>query len=112
MNTRKFAVKALAASSPALRRSDKTVWYSECEYRDTTKGSASTSAVTTSEGGGAQAPGVDPQIQAFLGQAGPGDYIAILAYLAPTAENLSSSSQFWRRLSARPACCKSPAPTG
>ena len=25
--------------------------------------------MTTSEGGGAQAPGVDPQIQAFLGQA-------------------------------------------
>lgn len=27
--------------------------------------------MTASEGGGAQAPGVDPQIQAFLGQAWP-----------------------------------------
>jgi RpiB/LacA/LacB family sugar-phosphate isomerase len=30
---------------------------------------------------------VSQGLQAFLGQAGPGDYIAILAYLAPTAEN-------------------------
>jgi len=30
---------------------------------------------------------VSQGLQAFLGQAGPGDYIGILAYLAPTAEN-------------------------
>ena len=36
---------------------------------------------------GTKSASVSQGLQAFLGQAGPGDYIAILAYLAPTAEN-------------------------
>jgi hypothetical protein len=36
---------------------------------------------------GTKSASVSQGLQAFLGQARPGDYIAILAYLAPTAEN-------------------------
>jgi len=38
---------------------------------------------------GAKSASVSQGLQAFLGQAGAGDYIAILAYLAPTADNWS-----------------------
>ena len=38
---------------------------------------------------GTKSPSVIQGLQAFLGQAGAGDYIAILAYLAPTADNWS-----------------------
>jgi RpiB/LacA/LacB family sugar-phosphate isomerase len=37
----------------------------------------------------AKSASVSQGLQAFLGQAGPGDYIAILAYLPPTADNRS-----------------------
>src|SRR5215471_9417004 len=38
---------------------------------------------------GTKSPSVGAGLQAFLGQAGPGDYIAIQAYLTPTAETWS-----------------------
>ena len=38
---------------------------------------------------GTKSASVSQGLQAFFGQAGPGDYIAILAYLAPTADNWS-----------------------
>ena len=43
--------------------------------------------MTTSEGGGAQAPGVDPQIQAFLGQAWPLLMASGMRYWARAAES-------------------------
>ncbi len=38
---------------------------------------------------GTKSASVSQGLQTFLGQAGAGDYVAILAYLAPTADNLS-----------------------
>ena len=40
-------------------------------------------------GMGTKSPSVGAGLQAFLGQAGPGDYIAIQAYLTPTADTWS-----------------------